>query len=167
MCYQGRVHTRWAIKNIFAPEVAYCDLLQLLSENFFVQCIFKGLFAQKPNCAPRAEATPVGRFCSYAIPTEIFIILDRIPNLVELAQLFFELRCPQTDRQTRHGKNDSFEISMPQKLYFHQNLEIEFSDQCNTFSIFRIAEKVKSQFWHVVCVCVCLSVCGHDNSKNN
>ena len=66
----------------------------------FVQCIFKALFAQKLNCALRAEATPVGRFCSYAIPTEIFIIEDRIRNLVELAQLFFELWCPQTDTQT-------------------------------------------------------------------
>ena len=25
----------------------------------------------------------------------------------------------------------------------------------------------KSNFWHVVCVCVCVSVCGHYNSKNN
>ena len=50
-----------------------------------------------------------------------------------------------TDRQTdrRHAKNDSFEISMPQKVYFHQNIEIDFSDQCSTFSILRIAEKVK------------------------
>ena len=32
---------------------------------------------------------------------------------------------------------------MPQKVHFHQNLEIDFSDQCNTFSILRIAEKVK------------------------
>ena len=31
--------------------------------------------------------------------------------------------------------------------------------------IIRVTES-KSQFWHVVCVCVCLSV-GHDNSKNN
>ena len=50
-----------------------------------------------------------------------------------------------TDRQTdkRHAKNDSLEISMPQKVHFHQNLEIDFSDQCNTFSILRIAEKVE------------------------
>ena len=60
----------------------------------------------------------------------------------------------QTDRQThrltdtqtdrRHAKNEFFVISMPQNMYFHQNLEIDFSDQCNTFSILRIAEKVKS-----------------------
>ena len=52
-----------------------------------------------------------------------------------------------TDRQTdrRHAKNDSLEISMPQKVYFHRNLDIDFSDQCNTFSILRIVEKVKRE----------------------
>ena len=49
-----------------------------------------------------------------------------------------------TDRQTdRHAKNEFFGISMPQNVEIHQNLEIEFLDQCNTFSILRIAEKVK------------------------
>ena len=53
-----------------------------------------------------------------------------------------------TDRQTdrEHAKNEFFVISMPQNVYFHQNLEINFSDQCNTFSILRIAEKVKNLF---------------------
>ena len=112
-------------------------------KKIFVQCIFKALFAQKPNCALRAEATPVGRFCSYAIPTEIFIIQDHIPNLVELAQLFFELWWPQTDRQTdmpkitfldrqidrqtdRHAKNNFFGLSGPQNVNIHQNLEVDF-----------------------------------------
>ena len=64
-----------AIKKDFTPEVAHCDLQQPLCEKkMFVQCIFKALFAQKPNCALRAEAIPVGRFCSYAILTEIFSI---------------------------------------------------------------------------------------------
>ena len=41
-------------------------MLQLLISNnfclkiFFIQCIFKVLFAKKPNCAIRAEAKPVG-----------------------------------------------------------------------------------------------------------
>ena len=41
---------------------------------FFVQHIFKALFPRKTNCAFRAEAKPVGQFCSYAIQAEIFII---------------------------------------------------------------------------------------------
>ena len=40
---------------------------------FFVQCIFKVVFAKKLNCAIKAVARPVGRFCSYAIPVEHFI----------------------------------------------------------------------------------------------
>ena len=117
-------------------------------KKIFVQCIFKAFFAQKPNCALRAEATPVGRFCSYAIPTEIFIIQDHIPNLVELAQLFFELWWPQTDRQThthRHAKNNFSGLSGLQNVNIHQNLEVNFLGECNTFSILRIAEKVKKE----------------------
>ena len=118
-------------------------------KKIFVQCIFKARFAQKPNCALRTEVTPVGRFCSYAIPTEIFIM----PNLVELAQLFFELWWPQadtqtdiqthrhTDRQTdrQHAKNNFFGLSGPQNVNIHQNLEVDFWGKCNTFSILRIA----------------------------
>ena len=47
-----------------------------------------------------------------------------------------------TDGQP-HAKNDFVGICMPQNVYFHQNLEIDFSDQCNTFSILRIVETVK------------------------
>ena len=67
-----------------------------------------------------------------------------MPNLVELAQLFFDLWCPQTDR--RHAKNEFFGVSMPQTVEIHQNLEIDFLDQCNTFSI----EKVKMFYTKVV-----------------
>ena len=54
----------------------------------------------------------------------------------------------QKDRQTdrRHAKNEFFGISMPQNVEIHQNLEIDFLDQCNTFSILRIVEKVKICF---------------------
>ena len=49
----------------------------------------------------------------------------------------------QTDR--RHAKNEFFGISIPQNVEIHQNLEIDFLDQCNTgtFSVLRIVEKVK------------------------
>ena len=49
-----------------------------------------------------------------------------------------------TDRHTDDmPKNEFFGISMPQNVEIHQNLEIDFLDQCNTFSILRIVEKVK------------------------
>ena len=76
-----------------------------------------------------------------------------MPNLAELAQLFFELWWPQTDTQTdrqtdrhthrRHAKNNFFGLSGPQNVNIHQNLEVDFLSKCNTFSILRIAEKVK------------------------
>ena len=82
-----------------------------------------------------------------------------MPNLFELAQLFFELWWPQTDththrqtdihtdRQTdrRHAKNNFFGLSGPQNVNIHQNLEVDFLGKCNTFSILHIAEKVKSK----------------------
>ena len=59
----------------------------------------------------------------------------------------------QTDRQTdtqthththrRHAKNNFFGFSGPQNVNIHQNLEVDFLGKCNTFSILRIAEKVK------------------------
>ena len=51
----------------------------------------------------------------------------------------------QTDRQThrRHAKNTFFGFSGPQNVNIHQNLEVDFLGKCNTFSILRIAEKVK------------------------
>ena len=51
----------------------------------------------------------------------------------------------QTDRQTdrRHAKNNFFGFSGPQNVNIHQNLEVDFLSECNTFSILRIAEKVK------------------------
>ena len=67
-----------------------------------------------------------------------------MPNLVELAQLFFELWCPQTDTQTdrqtdtdrqidrRHTKNNFFGLSGPQNVNIHQNLEVDFLGKCNT-----------------------------------
>ena len=81
-----------------------------------------------------------------------------MPNLVELAQLFFELWWPQTDtqrdrqtdrqrhRQThrRHAKNNFFGLSGPQNVNIHQNLEVDFLGKSNTFSILLIAEKVKT-----------------------
>ena len=68
-----------------------------------------------------------------------------MPNLVELTQLFFELWWPQT-RQThrRHAKNKLFGLNGPQNVNIHQNLEVDFLSKCNTFSILRIAEKVKT-----------------------
>ena len=50
-----------------------------------------------------------------------------------------------TDRQThrRHAKNNFFGFSGPQNVNIHQNLEVDFLGKCNTFSILRIAEKVK------------------------
>ena len=52
----------------------------------------------------------------------------------------------QTDRQTdRHAKNNFFRFSGPQNVNIHQNLEVDFLGKCNTFSILRIAEKVKTQ----------------------
>ena len=51
----------------------------------------------------------------------------------------------QTDRQThrRHAKNTFFGFSGPQNVNIHQNMEVDFLGECNTFSILRIAEKVK------------------------
>ena len=51
----------------------------------------------------------------------------------------------QTDRQTdrRHAKNNFFGLSGPQNVNIHQNLAVDFLGKCNTFSILRIAEKVK------------------------
>ena len=51
-----------------------------------------------------------------------------------------------TDRQTdrRHAKNNFFGLSGPQKVKIHKNLEVDFLGKCNTFSILRIAEKVKT-----------------------
>ena len=51
----------------------------------------------------------------------------------------------QTDRHTdrRHAKNNFFGFSGPQNVNIHQNLEVDFFGKCNTFSILRIAEKVK------------------------
>ena len=50
-----------------------------------------------------------------------------------------------TDRQTdrRNAKNKCFGLSGPQNMSIHQNLEVDFLGKCNTFSILRIAEKVK------------------------
>ena len=50
-----------------------------------------------------------------------------------------------TDRQThrRHAKNNFFGFSGPQNVKIYQNLEVDFLGKCNTFSILRIAEKVK------------------------
>ena len=36
-----------------------------------------------------------------------------------------------------------FGFSGPQNVNIHQNLEVDFLGKCNTFSILRIAEKVK------------------------
>ena len=56
-----------------AQDIEKCYITQnsqlLISNNFrlgekkknVIQCIFKALFAKKPNCAIRAEAKPVGR----------------------------------------------------------------------------------------------------------
>ena len=54
----------------------------------------------------------------------------------------------RTDRQTdgRHAKIDDFEISMPQKVYFHQNLEIDFSDQCKYFLYTPYSRESKNLF---------------------
>ena len=51
-----------------------------------------------------------------------------------------------TDRQTRH-KDDMpkitlFGVSRPQNVAIHQNLDFVVLDQCNTFSILRMVEKV-------------------------
>ena len=37
----------------------------------------------------------------------------------------------------------TFGLSGPQNVNIHQNLEVDFLGKCNTFSILRIAEKVK------------------------
>ena len=51
----------------------------------------------------------------------------------------------QTDRQTDDmPKMSFFGISLLQNVESHHNLEIDFMDQCNTFFILRIVEKVKS-----------------------
>ena len=52
-------------------------------------------------------------------------------------------RQTQTDRQ--HAKNNFFGFSGPQNVNIHQNLEVDFLGKCNTFSILRIAEKVKKK----------------------
>ena len=56
-----------------------------------------------------------------------------------------------TDRQThrRHAKNTFFGFSGPQNVNIHQNLEVDFLGKCNTFSILRIAEKVKREVMHM------------------
>ena len=51
-------------------------------------------------------------------------------------------RQTDTDRQTQ-TKNNFFRLSGPQNVNIHQNLEVDFFGKCNTFSILRIAEKVK------------------------
>ena len=55
----------------------------------------------------------------------------------------------QTDRQTdrRYAKNTFFGFSGPQNVNIYQNLEVDFLGKCNTFSILRIAEKVKMEVW--------------------
>ena len=55
----------------------------------------------------------------------------------------------QTDRQTDTHTDDMpkitfFGLSGPQNVKIHQNLEVDFLGRCNTFSILRIVEKVKS-----------------------
>ena len=54
----------------------------------------------------------------------------------------------QTDRHTHTHTGDMpkitfFGFSGPQNVNIHQNLEVDFLGKCNTFSILRIAEKVK------------------------
>ena len=44
----------------------------------------------------------------------------------------------QTHRHRRHAKNDFFGLSNPQNVEIHQNLEVSFLDQCNTFSIKKV-----------------------------
>ena len=91
-------------------------------KKIFVQRIFKALFPPKPNCAFRAEAKPVRRFCLYAIPApaEIFIIYDRIPNLVELTQFFFVI--VSTDRRTLRERDKNKKVLRKARKAFEKKL---------------------------------------------
>ena len=66
-----------------------------------------------------------------------------MPNLVELAQLFFELWWPQTDR--RHAKNNFFWIQWPSKREDSSKYGNQFFGQMQYFLYTSYSRKSKNE----------------------